>query len=159
MTIGNIEKYITDKAFEMGWRPDMAPRWSRPEAGRRHWRGPAAGLAAAHVLDANGVTPVVFDKYPEIGGLLHLRHPSFKLEKEVMQRRREIFEGDGSEFRLETEVGRTSPSPICWRVRCGLPWRWDLSVNARRAGKRRRRWRVRSAAVPYRQHQTVNGLW
>ncbi len=50
--------------------------------------------------------PGVFDKYPEIGGLLTFGIPSFKLEKEVMQRRREIFEGMGVEFRLETEVGR-----------------------------------------------------
>jgi glutamate synthase (NADPH/NADH) small chain len=49
---------------------------------------------------------VVFDKYPEIGGLLTFGIPSFKLEKEVMQRRREIFEGMGIEFRLETEVGK-----------------------------------------------------
>ena len=67
------------------------------QAGRRHWRGPA-GLACADVLARNGVTPVVFDKYPEIGGLLTFGIPSFKLEKEVMQRRREIFEGMGWSF-------------------------------------------------------------
>ena len=50
--------------------------------------------------------PVVFDRYPEIGGLLTFGIPEFKLEKEVMTRRREVFEGMGIEFRLNTEVGK-----------------------------------------------------
>jgi glutamate synthase (NADPH) small chain len=53
----------------------------------------------------NGVTPVVFDKYPEIGGLLTFGIPPFKLEKGVMQLRREIFSAMGIEFRLNTTVG------------------------------------------------------
>lgn len=105
VTIGNIEKYITDKAFEMGWKPNLS---NVVKTGKRVaviGAGPA-GLACADVLARGGVTPVVFDKYPEIGGLLTFGIPSFKLEKEVMQRRREIFQGMGVEFRLETEVGR-----------------------------------------------------
>lgn len=105
VTIGNIEKYITDKAFEMGWRPDLSKVVKTGKRVAVIGAGPA-GLACADVLARNGVTPVVFDKYPEIGGLLTFGIPSFKLEKEVMQRRREIFEGMGVEFRLETEVGR-----------------------------------------------------
>ena len=49
---------------------------------------------------------VVFDRYPEIGGLLTFGIPQFKLEKQVMERRREVFEGMGIEFRLNTEIGR-----------------------------------------------------
>jgi glutamate synthase (NADPH/NADH) small chain len=58
------------------------------------------------VLARNGVKSVVFDRYPEIGGLLTFGIPEFKLEKQVMMRRREVFEGMGIEFRLNVEVGR-----------------------------------------------------
>ncbi|HGY1012683.1 TPA: FAD-dependent oxidoreductase [Aeromonas salmonicida subsp. smithia] len=105
VTIGNIEKYITDKAFEMGWRPDLSNVVKTDKRVAIIGAGPA-GLACADVLARGGVSAVVFDKYPEIGGLLTFGIPSFKLEKEVMQRRREIFEGMGIEFRLETEVGK-----------------------------------------------------
>src|SRR5690606_30763577 len=53
-----------------------------------------------------GVKPVVFDKYPEIGGLLTFGIPEFKLEKSVLVRRRKIFEEMGVEFRLNTEIGK-----------------------------------------------------
>ncbi|MFM4963832.1 FAD-dependent oxidoreductase [Aeromonas bivalvium] len=105
VTIGNIEKYITDKAFEMGWRPDLSKVVQTGKRVAVIGAGPA-GLACADVLARSGVSAVVFDKYPEIGGLLTFGIPSFKLEKEVMQRRREIFEAMGIEFRLETEVGK-----------------------------------------------------
>ena len=105
VTIGNVEKYIVDKAFEMGWRPDMS---DVVESGKRVaviGAGPA-GLGCADVLVRAGVKPVVFDKYPEIGGLLTFGIPMFKLEKSVMHLRREIFEDMGIEFRLNTEVGK-----------------------------------------------------
>ena len=66
--------------------------------------GPA-GLGCADILVRNGVKPVVFDKRPEIGGLLTFGIPEFKMEKDVMRNRRVIFEGMGMEFRLETEIG------------------------------------------------------
>jgi glutamate synthase (NADPH/NADH) small chain len=66
--------------------------------------GPA-GLGCADVLVRNGVTPVVFDKNPEIGGLLTFGIPEFKLEKSVLSNRREVFTGMGVEFRLNTEIG------------------------------------------------------
>ncbi len=105
VTIGNAEKYITDTAFALGWKPDMSKVvWTDKKvaiigAGR-------AGLGCADILVRNGVKPVVFDKYPEIGGLLTFGIPPFKLEKKVMQRRREIFEYMGVEFQLETEIGK-----------------------------------------------------
>src|SRR5208282_3789790 len=58
------------------------------------------------VLARNGVTPVVFDRYSKIGGLLTFGIPPFKLEKEIVEKRREIMEGMGVEFRLNVEVGR-----------------------------------------------------
>lgn len=67
--------------------------------------GPA-GLGCADVLVRNGVTPVVFDRNPEIGGLLTFGIPEFKLEKHVLSRRREVFTGMGIEFRLNTEIGK-----------------------------------------------------
>lgn len=105
VTIGNVEKYITDKAFEMGWKPDMSHvEWTDKKVAVIG-AGPA-GLAAADILVRNGVKPVVFDRYPEIGGLLTFGIPSFKLEKDVMLNRRRIFSEMGVEFQLNTEVGK-----------------------------------------------------
>lgn len=105
VTIGSIEKYITDTAFEMGWRPSIEGVEKTNKRVAVIGAGPA-GLACADVLIRNGVTPVVYDKYEEIGGLLTFGIPSFKLEKEVITRRREIFESLGVEFVLNTEVGK-----------------------------------------------------
>ncbi|GAB5452290.1 MAG: glutamate synthase subunit beta [Halioglobus sp.] len=105
VTIGASEKYITDTALAMGWRPDMSKVVATDRKVAIIGAGPA-GLGCADVLTRNGVKPVVFDRYPEIGGLLTFGIPEFKLEKEVMVRRREIFEGMGIEFRLNTEVGK-----------------------------------------------------
>lgn len=105
VTIGNAEKYITDTAFALGWRPDMSNVVWTEKRVAVVGAGPA-GLACADVLVRNGVKPVVFDKYPEIGGLLTFGIPPFKLEKKVMQRRRDIFEGMGVEFRLNCEIGK-----------------------------------------------------
>ncbi|NPE55292.1 FAD-dependent oxidoreductase [Dickeya dadantii] len=105
VTIGNIERYINDKAIEMGWRPDVS---SVQPTGKRVaiiGAGPA-GLACADVLTRSGVKAVVYDRHPEIGGLLTFGIPAFKLEKEVMTKRREIFTEMGIEFQLNTEVGK-----------------------------------------------------
>src|SRR5512146_782402 len=105
VTIGSIEKYITDEALKQGWKPDMSR--VRP-TGRRVavvGAGPA-GLACADVLVRHGAQPVVYDKYPRIGGLLTFGIPPFKLEKEVVEKRREIMEYMGVEFRLGVEIGR-----------------------------------------------------
>ena len=105
VTIGNAEKYITDTAFAMGWKPDMSKVVPTGKRVAVIGAGPA-GLGCADVLVRNGVRPVVFDKYPEIGGLLTFGIPEFKLEKSVLVRRREIFTAMGVEFRLNTEVGK-----------------------------------------------------
>jgi glutamate synthase (NADPH/NADH) small chain len=105
VTIGSVEKYITDTALEKGWRPDLSKVVDTGKRVAVIGAGPA-GLGAADVLVRNGVKPVVFDKYPEIGGLLTFGIPEFKLEKAVVKRRREVLEGMGVEFRLNTEVGK-----------------------------------------------------
>ncbi len=105
VTIGAIEKYITDNAIARGWRPDMS---AVQDTGKRVavvGAGPA-GLACADVLVRNGVMPVVYDRYPEIGGLLTFGIPPFKLEKSVVRQRRQLLEGMGVEFVLDTEIGR-----------------------------------------------------
>lgn len=108
VTIGSIEKYITDTAFKMGWRPDMSGVTWTDKRVAIVGAGPA-GLACADILIRNGVRPVVFDKYEEIGGLLTFGIPSFKLEKDVVKLRREIFTEMGIEFRLNTEIGKDIP--------------------------------------------------
>jgi glutamate synthase (NADPH/NADH) small chain len=105
VTIGSAEKYITDTAFAMGWRPDMSKVVWTDKRVAVIGAGPA-GLACADILIRNGVKPVVFDRHPEIGGLLTFGIPEFKLEKNVMSRRREVFSDMGIEFRLNVEIGK-----------------------------------------------------
>lgn len=105
VTIGSVEKYITDTALAMGWRPDMSKVVWTDKKVAIIGAGPA-GLGCADILVRNGVKPVVFDRNPEIGGLLTFGIPEFKLEKPVMARRRAVFEGMGVEFRLNTEIGK-----------------------------------------------------
>lgn len=104
VTIGSVEKYITDTALAQGWRPDMSGVKPTGKRVAIIGAGPA-GLGCADILVRGGVTPVVYDKHPEIGGLLTFGIPEFKLEKEVVTRRREILEGMGVEFVLNTEIG------------------------------------------------------
>ena len=104
VTIGSIEKYITDEALKQGWRPDMSGVVATDKRVAIVGAGPA-GLACADILARNGVKPVVFDKYDEIGGLLTFGIPPFKLEKEVVQTRRQILEQMGVEFVLSTTIG------------------------------------------------------
>lgn len=105
VTIGNVEKYIVETAFAMGWKPDMSKVVWTDKKVAVIGAGPA-GLGCADVLIRSGVKPVVFDRYPEIGGLLTFGIPEFKLEKTVMVRRHQVFEEMGVEFRLNTEVGK-----------------------------------------------------
>lgn len=105
VTIGSVEKYITDTALAMGWRPDMSNVVWTDKKVAVIGAGPA-GIGCADILVRNGVKAVVFDRYPEIGGLLTFGIPEFKLEKEVIRTRREVLEGMGVEFRLNTEIGK-----------------------------------------------------
>lgn len=105
VTIGAVEKYISDTAFAQGWRPDMSHVKDTHKRVAVIGAGPA-GLGCADILVRNGVKPVVFDRHPEIGGLLTFGIPEFKLEKNVVRTRRAILEEMGVEFRCNIEVGR-----------------------------------------------------
>jgi glutamate synthase (NADPH/NADH) small chain len=105
VTIGAIERYIVDEAIKQGWRPDLSHVRTLPWSVGIVGAGPA-GLACADVLTRNGVSVTVYDRYPEIGGLLSFGIPDFKLELQVMRRRREILEGSGVHFKLNCEIGR-----------------------------------------------------
>ena len=105
VTIGSVEKYITDTALKNGWKPDLSQVQKTEKRVAVVGAGPA-GLGCADVLVRNGVTPVVFDRYPEAGGLLTFGIPSFKLEKDVMKRRSDLLQEMGVEFRLGVEVGK-----------------------------------------------------
>ena len=108
VTIGAVEKYITDEAFKQGWRPDLSHVVDTGKRAAIVGAGPA-GLACADVLVRNGVKPVVYDLYPEIGGLLTFGIPPFKLEKDIVLQRRRVQEEMGVEFRLDTEIGHDIP--------------------------------------------------
>ena len=105
VSIGNIEKYITDKALEMGWKPDLSNRtWTKKKVAIVG-AGPA-GIGCADILIRAGIRCDVFDKQPEIGGLLTFGIPEFKLEKSVVRRRRKILEDMGIKFHLNKEIGK-----------------------------------------------------
>jgi glutamate synthase (NADPH/NADH) small chain len=105
VSIGNIEKYITDKALEMGWKPDLSNRkWTKKKVAIVG-AGPA-GIGCADILIRAGIKCDVYDKQSEIGGLLTFGIPEFKLEKSVVRRRRKILEEMGIKFHLNKEVGK-----------------------------------------------------
>ena len=104
VTIGSIEKYISDTAFEQGWKPDLSKVISTGKRVAIIGAGPA-GIGCADILTRNGVKAIVYDRMQEIGGLLTFGIPEFKLEKSVVRNRRKILEGMGVEFILNTDVG------------------------------------------------------
>jgi len=105
VSIGNIEKYITDTAIDMGWKPDLSNRtWTNKKVAVIG-AGPA-GIGCADILIRNGINCDVYDKHPEIGGLLTFGIPEFKLEKSIVRRRRKILEEMGIKFHLNKEIGK-----------------------------------------------------
>ena len=105
VSIGNIEKYITDKAIDMGWKPDLSNRTWTDKKVAIIGAGPA-GIGCADILIRAGINCDVYDKHPEIGGLLTFGIPEFKLEKSVVRRRRKILEEMGIKFHLNQEIGK-----------------------------------------------------
>ena len=106
VTIGSIEKYITDTAWEKGWVKPVSPVRERPESVGIVGAGPA-GLAAAEELRKQGYQVHVYDRYDRIGGLMIYGIPNFKLEKEVVERRATLLRDSQVHFHLDTEVGGT----------------------------------------------------
>ncbi len=105
VTIGQIEKNIADEAIANNWRPDLSKITALNKTVAIIGAGPA-GLGCAELLARNGVEVTVFDKYPEIGGLLTFGIPGFKLEKSIIRKRREFFQDIGIKFQLKTEIGK-----------------------------------------------------
>jgi glutamate synthase (NADPH/NADH) small chain len=105
VTIGSVEKYITDTAFARGWVKPAAPPKELDQSVGIIGGGPA-GLAAADQLRRKGYKVHVYDRYDRIGGLLIYGIPNFKLEKEVVRRRVDMLEQSGVEFHRNFEVGR-----------------------------------------------------
>ncbi|WP_323035057.1 NAD(P)-dependent oxidoreductase [Pararhodobacter sp.] len=104
VTIGAVEKYITDSAWEQGWVLPVTPMQERPESVGIIGAGPG-GLAAADHLRRAGVQVTVYDRYDRAGGLLTYGIPGFKLEKPVVMRRIEQLEQSGVQFVLNCTVG------------------------------------------------------
>jgi glutamate synthase (NADPH/NADH) small chain len=104
VTIGSVEKYLTDTAWEKGWVKPIKPAMERAESVGIIGAGPG-GLAAADVLRRAGVQVTIYDRYDRAGGLLTYGIPGFKLEKDVVMRRNEQLRLGGVNFVLNCDVG------------------------------------------------------
>ena len=105
VTIGSVEKYITDNAWEKGWVKPIEIKFEKNQSVGIIGAGPA-GLAAAEQLRKNGYKITVYDRYDRAGGLLIYGIPNFKLEKHVVQRRTKLLKDGGIEFVQNFEVGK-----------------------------------------------------
>ncbi|MBY0319891.1 MAG: NAD(P)-dependent oxidoreductase [Reyranella sp.] len=105
VTIGSVEKFITDTAWNQGWVRPIKPRRERPESVGIVGAGPA-GLAAAEQLRRKGYQVTIYDRYDRVGGLLIYGIPNFKLEKEIVQRRETLLRDSKVAFELNCDVGR-----------------------------------------------------
>ena len=105
VTIGSVEKYITDRAWDMGWVKPPAPKTERSQSIGIIGGGPG-GLAAAEQLRSRGYQVHVYDRYDRMGGLMIYGIPSFKLEKPVVERRTRLLADGGITYHLNFEVGR-----------------------------------------------------
>ncbi|MEM9685028.1 MAG: NAD(P)-dependent oxidoreductase [Pseudomonadota bacterium] len=104
VTIGTVENYITEAAWENGWIKPVVPRAERQESVGIIGAGPG-GLAAAERLRRRGYRVTVYDRYDRVGGLLVYGIPNFKLDKAIVDRRTQWLIDSGVEFRLNFSVG------------------------------------------------------
>ncbi|MDA8833074.1 NAD(P)-dependent oxidoreductase [Candidatus Pelagibacter bacterium] len=105
VTIGSIEKYITDNAWEQGWVNPIKVKNEKSQSIGIIGAGPA-GLAAAEQLRKSGYQITVYDRYDRAGGLMIYGIPNFKLEKFVVERRTKLLEEGGIKFVQNFEVGK-----------------------------------------------------
>lgn len=105
VTIGAVERYITDTAWEKGWVKPIKPRHERPESVGIIGAGPA-GMAAAEALRLQGYQVHIYDRYDRAGGLLIYGIPGFKLEKNIVERRSKRLADSGIVFHQNFEVGQ-----------------------------------------------------
>ena len=104
VTIGAVEKYITETAFENGWVKPANPVSERDESVGIIGAGPA-GLAAADMLRRKGYQVTIYDRYDRAGGLLIYGIPGFKLEKDIVERRAQLLADGGVTFELNCNIG------------------------------------------------------
>ena len=104
VTIGSIEKYITDTAWKKGWVKNIKPSQEKNYSVGIVGSGPA-GLAAAEELRKKGYQVTIYDRYDRPGGLLIYGIPNFKLEKEIVTRRTKRLEDSGIKFELNCNIG------------------------------------------------------
>jgi glutamate synthase (NADPH/NADH) small chain len=104
VTIGAVERYITDTAFQNGWVKPVMPRHERAESIAVIGAGPG-GLAAAEMLRKQGYQVHVYDRHDRVGGLMIYGIPGFKLEKEIVIRRWKLLEEGGIVFHLNADIG------------------------------------------------------
>ena len=104
VTIGAVEKYITDTAWENGWVQPFTPDQERAESVGIIGAGPG-GLAAADMLRRQGFQVTIYDRYDRAGGLMTYGIPGFKLEKDVVMRRNQLLADSGVDFVLNCNVG------------------------------------------------------
>lgn len=109
VTIGAVEKHITETAFAEGWVKPAAPQHERAESVGIIGAGPA-GLSAAEMLRHRGYQVHVYDRYDRIGGLLIYGIPGFKLEKEIVERRGQLLRDGGVTFHLGIDIGNGAHS-------------------------------------------------
>lgn len=105
VSIGNVEKYISDEAFKQGWSVTYPVLAADAKQVAIIGAGPA-GLACADILARNGIKASVFERQAQIGGLMTYGIPAFKLEKDIISRRRAQFEQAGVEFHLNVSLGQ-----------------------------------------------------
>jgi glutamate synthase (NADPH/NADH) small chain len=105
VTIGSIEKYITDNAWEQGWVKPIEVKYEKNQSVGIIGAGPA-GLATAEQLRKSGYKITVYDRYDRAGGLLIYGIPNFKLEKYVVERRTKLLKDGGIEFIQNFEIGK-----------------------------------------------------
>ena len=105
VTIGSMEKYITDNAWEKGWVKPIEVKYEKNQSVGIIGAGPA-GLAAAEQLRKSGYKITVYDRYDRAGGLLIYGIPNFKLEKHVVERRTKLLKDGGIEFVQNFEIGK-----------------------------------------------------
>ena len=105
VTIGSVERYLTDKAWENGWVKPLVAGEARGQSVGVVGAGPA-GLAAAEKLREAGYDVTVYDRHDRAGGLLIYGIPGFKLEKDVVERRTQRLADGGVDFKLGFEVGK-----------------------------------------------------
>lgn len=109
VTIGSVEKYIADTAFDMGWVKPVRPLLERDQSVGIVGAGPA-GLACAEQLRKQGYQVHVYDRYDRAGGLLIYGIPGFKLEKQVVERRVRHFRDSAITFHLGSDIGGSGPA-------------------------------------------------